>query len=218
MKCIKILTGLYIAVVLSAIVTLIACSKNRDIGYLFDISKPDYSSELSADSIDLLFHKGITVKNYKSKDYYIRNSFDLKDSTINGYEILDFGPVTFSSGDNGANYKFWRQDSLGETRCLLELPLISKFKGKLKKVELEPAWLKFSLYDGLYSVNLLPSITVNFDNKLIEGEKFMVQIPWIIAGCKQNMPILVSVRINCYVTEDEYFSEVINLSFSENDK
>jgi hypothetical protein len=212
MKCIKVLSWLYCAIIAVAVVTLIACSRSKSIEYIFDISQPDYSSELSADSINYLFDRGVTVKTYKGHNYYIHNAYEHIDS-IGNNEVLDFGPVTFEERFDRANYKLNRVKTGDITKCLLELPLISKFEGELVRVELEPAWLKFSMYDGLFNVNILPSITFNFAEKLKKGDKFLVDIPWNMVHADPNMPILVSIKVNCYITDEEYFAEVINLNF-----
>lgn len=216
MKCIRILATLYLVTVTTVTIgMLVACNKFETLEYSFDLATPDQISEIPVDSVQKLFNQGVTVKKFDNKLYFIRNTYDhlIK---FESDSLIDFGPITIDrDSDKSINdcYNFELTKNSSVAKALLKLHLKSVYNGEISKIVFDPAWLSFSSTGGLHDVNILPSVVVNFPNRLVEDMYIDVNIPWTTnINLIQGDPIIVSIRLKCYISHDKYFSEVINLN------
>lgn len=220
MKCIKYLATTYITLLyVVAAGIIIACQdRNHQIGYSFNTSYYDSIPDMTIDSLENLFNKGITAKYLEGETYLVHNTLLKSIENRDSLGVLDWGPITTESCvyDTKNYYKIQLEKSDNILKVDLRISLINKFNKTIYKIIFRPSWISFTSSIGFRDINKLPEIEINFVNGLKYNDHFVLPILWESdPKLVQGNPLLVSSEAIVFYNDNKCFSEIMTFSIED---
>lgn len=211
-NCLKWLVGMYTMLLLIVASSIfLACNNEADNYYTFDTSVYDETPNLSTDSIKNLFKRGITVKRFEGKDYFIANYIGFNEN-LNG-NIIEFGPITV---DDYNNYYDIKVKELNNDLVSIDITikLISNFNKTIHSSVFKPSWVCWTSSRGFINVTHLSPITINYTNGVNENDFIYLQLSWNTRKeLVDNSNILLSVEsLNYY--KNNAFKEILTFNLT----